>query len=757
MQVTAEGTGWGPTPLPPGTITDVNQIPPDLTGSIQIAATNIPESTGETIEAAQRRQDLAIAAAGTVKSVNSELPDSAGDVELTAFDIEETTGETIEAAQRRQDLAIAAAGTVRRVNQVDPNLNGNVELAAFNLLETTGETIEAAQRRQDLAIAAAGTVRSVNSIEPGSNGNVLLSSQEIIAVGGTVHQVLQDHRNQLANIPQVFEQELSFLDQEIQLLANSSVKFTEPQALTEPQKLQARENIAATDESWVIENVHGRGIMPDYANIETINRMPTVDTVWTADRDGFVKVTLTYQGSAFISTSVSLRINGIQVGLANGDPTQPIVDILPIRKGDVFTATQTVGNWTSTVHYIPPRPFVNVINDIPDYANIETINRISTNEGTWTVDRDGFVRCQMRAISNRTDIVSMGIEFIVNNQIIAYSRSPVTAQSLPKELASTFPVKRGDTVQIKGTGTQATFPTITCHYIPPHTIVHPTIQAGEVVLNTAQTLNTTQQAQARANINATPSGIGAATAAQGTNADNAVRFNAAQSLNATQKAQARANIDAESTTPREINMTGRNTLLSIFTEFGAGRYHITNLHASISDGPFSLTGRANSLIEFTGSTQMGTAILTIRASTATNRQLIRAVSSNAWWGTVWTCIDNYPTSPHLWPTGGAEINLGDGTYGRRYTGNLTAAVGVQTSTVVSSGNSSAWAPMAMGGWWNSGASTRCMVGSTNSGTGNTIGNSSAFFFDAGGVHFQTVSATARTTAHPFDVWIRYTR
>jgi len=27
----------------------------------------------------------------------------------------------------------------------------------------------------------------------------------------------------------------------------------------------------------------------------------------------------------------------------------------------------------------------------PDYENMETTNRISTNNGTWTVDRNGFV------------------------------------------------------------------------------------------------------------------------------------------------------------------------------------------------------------------------------------------------------------------------------------------------------------------------------------------------------------------------------
>ncbi len=89
----------------------------------------------------------------------------------------------------------------------------------------------------------------------------------------------------------------------------------------------------------------------------------------------------------------------------------------------------------------------------PDYAKAETINRISTNGGTWTVDRDGYVYCWGIITTNGTTSI------LINEKIVAISGMPINNQ-----FGTTLPVTVGDVVKI---AVDTGFVNCSCYYIPP--------------------------------------------------------------------------------------------------------------------------------------------------------------------------------------------------------------------------------------------------------------------------------------------------
>jgi len=82
----------------------------------------------------------------------------------------------------------------------------------------------------------------------------------------------------------------------------------------------------------------------------------------------------------------------------------------------------------------------------PDNSAMEPINRISTNNGTWTVDRDGFVKCSGRKNSQ----FNFAVQFRVNNKIVSYGKEQ-----------DVLSVKVGDIVEILADRD------ISCYFIPP--------------------------------------------------------------------------------------------------------------------------------------------------------------------------------------------------------------------------------------------------------------------------------------------------
>ena len=88
----------------------------------------------------------------------------------------------------------------------------------------------------------------------------------------------------------------------------------------------------------------------------------------------------------------------------------------------------------------------------PDYANVEDVNRINENNGTWYANKPGFVVCSGNGNPS----------FQVNGK---------TVFSLSGSLAvtHTFPVRIGDTVKISAASD------ISCYFIPPCAVGLPTL------------------------------------------------------------------------------------------------------------------------------------------------------------------------------------------------------------------------------------------------------------------------------------------
>lgn len=95
---------------------------------------------------------------------------------------------------------------------------------------------------------------------------------------------------------------------------------------------------------------------------------------------------------------------------------------------------------------------------VPDYANMETTNRISTNSGSWIVERTGFV-----CVSSEPTSEAKWFTVYINNNIAWYGNSG----AWPTRYV--VPVAAGDTVTIN-VGVYSGSATIQCFFVPPRLV-----------------------------------------------------------------------------------------------------------------------------------------------------------------------------------------------------------------------------------------------------------------------------------------------
>ena len=117
---------------------------------------------------------------------------------------------------------------------------------------------------------------------------------------------------------------------------------------------------------------------------------------------------------------------------------------------------------------------------------------------------------------------------------------------------------------------------------------------------------------------------------------------------------------------------------------------------------------------------------------------------------------NDRNNPNTWSIG-VEIDFGDGTFGRRYTGTISAAINTLHNQVLF--NTPRINIVNVGGqlqYWT--AESNFPIGASLGTTTGTLTHFSAIFWSAGDntVTLRSQSASARTNA-PYDVWIRYTK
>ena len=165
------------------------------------------------------------------------------------------------------------------------------------------------------------------------------------------------------------------------------------------QGIQGEQGEAGTN----AENIYINGnIVPDYANIETTNRISTTTTAtWTATKDGFVQINFHGSSVASMAWRPVCLINDVEVyrvSFAGGGSAGTTLDenhILQICKGDIIklvlndhttynTGTVPANSRNSSCYYIPPKASGNTIKP-----------SIDTTSGNWFIgEEDTGVKAQ---------------------------------------------------------------------------------------------------------------------------------------------------------------------------------------------------------------------------------------------------------------------------------------------------------------------------------------------------------------------------
>jgi hypothetical protein len=112
-----------------------------------------------------------------------------------------------------------------------------------------------------------------------------------------------------------------------------------------------------SDPIWVNNTNTSDGMVPDYANMENINRIPTVSSTWTVDRVGFVRLYGYYNGAIYGSSN--FRINGqnvLSVRNVTGSNGNSDDVVVPVKIGDVISVVVNTGVSPTTTEcwFIPP-------------------------------------------------------------------------------------------------------------------------------------------------------------------------------------------------------------------------------------------------------------------------------------------------------------------------------------------------------------------------------------------------------------------
>jgi hypothetical protein len=225
------------------------------------------------------------------------------------------------------------------------------------------------------------------------------------------------------------------------------------------------------------ENAMGFMAVPDYAKMETINRIPTSGGTWTVDRDGYVRCETVATGSSQVG--IQIMINGQRI---TGNYVYPVTQfdnivVHPVCRGDVVQVI-TIGTSSSNGCYFIPIKYVatpnavSVINKLtpsvavqmglPDYRNIESsINRLPLISSTWAVNRDGYIR--VFAYGEGTTDSNNGLYFFVNDKAVLQTATKTGQRGA---LNDVVPVKKDDVIRFFNEA-GITVTSVSALFIPP--------------------------------------------------------------------------------------------------------------------------------------------------------------------------------------------------------------------------------------------------------------------------------------------------
>ena len=132
----------------------------------------------------------------------------------------------------------------------------------------------------------------------------------------------------------------------------------------------------------------------------------------------------------------------------------------------------TTGMWNGTWQTLATREWVlnninnptTIIQMLPDYANMESTNRISANGGTWTVDRVGYI--YFSALFSSA-LGTGAVQVQINGKVVRLEGNTNISEATGGITGSILQVGKNDVVSISSYGANNAISNIVCYFIPP--------------------------------------------------------------------------------------------------------------------------------------------------------------------------------------------------------------------------------------------------------------------------------------------------
>jgi hypothetical protein len=242
------------------------------------------------------------------------------------------------------------------------------------------------------------------------------------------------------------------------------------------------------------ESYAGFMAVPDYSRLEAITGLNDIGKTWVANRDGFVRLTISNQ----VISNAIFNINGTQVlNIVGTNDWEREETFCPIHKGDILSISGIAAHPTHDGYYVaydayfyPVRYVVtpnaaSVIGKLtpavakfigqPDYKNRESTNRITVSNGTWKVDRDGYVTVGVSTTAAAVEWLTLYI-----NNVLVYRDVSRNAVS-PDTIQTVVPVSKDDVITLGAQPEAGMF----CYFIPPLTPPSLFVEGADLQSSTA--------------------------------------------------------------------------------------------------------------------------------------------------------------------------------------------------------------------------------------------------------------------------------
>ena len=239
--------------------------------------------------------------------------------------------------------------------------------------------------------------------------------------------------------------------------------------------------------AYIDENIHAV-MVPDYENRGTSDIVPLAQAqtlaggTHTIQSDGFVAFNGYWNNANPSNGYIVGYINDAMVWAIPTSVTayQPNSLIAPVRAGDVISVKSVMlatpnGAMEYSCRFIPPVKIPSPKYPaafVPDYSNMESVNRIPTANGSWTADRNGFVKCGADArTTGASGYIGGGVQ--INGKEAWFDTSIGASSGQNLQINDIFGVAAGDVITFNFTSGTANNLVYYCYYIPPVAVIPP--------------------------------------------------------------------------------------------------------------------------------------------------------------------------------------------------------------------------------------------------------------------------------------------